>query len=28
MGEANLLLSFLHLTPLQPVLRHTPSCSI
>jgi len=26
--EANLLLSFLHLTPLQPVLRHTPSCSI
>ena len=23
--EANLLLSFLHLTPLQPVLRHTPS---
>jgi len=25
---ANLRLFFLRLTPLQPVLRHTPSCSI
>jgi len=26
--EDNLRLFFLHQTPLQPVLRHTPSCSI